>query len=505
MLSVDNGRQHGLAFARVVRRLGVVTGLAQYLLFASGRAVRLKPGRLYSIGRDRAATIRIADESLSRLHVQLAGDGHGGWAVTDLESRNGTYVGGTRLIAQQATRLTDGDRVRFGGQLCEYRSLPMGADADALAGALRDEARVTLDGEPPEASVRTLTGIVPEQGLFPLLHYCWLHSVSGVLRLAGDAQQCLVLHAGAVVGARAPGADTGVTAVRQLHEARGATFALVDGGLAADAPVLPVVCGAEELLRSLAQGPTSLLVGQDLWGAQAAQRTQARQLRLCPGPGVNVAVLAAPLDAVGGDFYEAMPLAGGATLLAIGDVSGHGVPAALLVAQIVQSLRGVAKQAREVGALWTALHADLADAWADGTFATVALAVCDGATLTTVHAGHPAWVVRRADGTVQRADGGGRVPPLGLRHGSSAPVTTLTWGPGDAVVGYTDGLTECRPLGQAGADDFGEERLLAAVATATGTAAERAAAITAAASAFGTFSDDRTVLVALCDAETTRP
>jgi serine phosphatase RsbU (regulator of sigma subunit) len=162
-------------------------------------------------------------------------------------------------------------------------------------------------------------------------------------------------------------------------------------------------------------------------------------------PGWSVAARYEPSGTgqVGGDWYDVLPLADGRVALAVGDVTGHGLPAAAAMGQLRNAVRAYLLDAAppavvlgRVGALarWTL----------PGQMATLALAVLDPATGEVEHssAGHLPPLVVRADGTAawERLLGS---PLIGLLDGEPA-AARVTLAPGDALLLLTDGLIERR-------------------------------------------------------------
>ncbi|AEV83158.1 hypothetical protein ACWT_2136 [Actinoplanes sp. SE50] len=152
------------------------------------------------------------------------------------------------------------------------------------------------------------------------------------------------------------------------------------------------------------------------------------------------AVAAAELQA-GGDWFDAVPLPDGRVALVVGDVVGHGAPAAAAMAQLRPVLREALRSGVDpVGAV------DRLDAHASETPATRAATVClvvldpsDGA-LTLVSRAHPAPLVCAPDGDTRYLEGGGG-GPLGVGAGRSrASVHRLK--PGETVLLYSDGVVE---------------------------------------------------------------
>ena len=171
--------------------------------------------------------------------------------------------------------------------------------------------------------------------------------------------------------------------------------------------------------------------------------------------GLELAGACHPAIAVGGDYYDYLPHGDGRLGLVIADVSGKGVPAALLMASLQASVRSLFPTAPTPGALHERLNDALYRSSSAVRYATALLADFDPGTrrLTYSNAGHlPALLVRR-DETV-RCDEGGM--PIGLFEGSVYDTGSLTLAPGDLLALFTDGVTEAPAPG---GEEFGAERL----------------------------------------------
>jgi sigma-B regulation protein RsbU (phosphoserine phosphatase) len=153
-----------------------------------------------------------------------------------------------------------------------------------------------------------------------------------------------------------------------------------------------------------------------------------------------------PARFVGGDYFDynrpAHPSGGWS--IALGDVSGKGMAAALLMARLSSQVRLLLQSEPEPARVVERLNQELCEAEIGDKFITFLLAVIDsnGRELTLVNAGHMAPFIRRADGTVDEVgeDHGG--PPLAIVPGQTYTSACVPLEPGDVVVLYTDGVTE---------------------------------------------------------------
>jgi anti-sigma regulatory factor (Ser/Thr protein kinase)/GAF domain-containing protein len=145
---------------------------------------------------------------------------------------------------------------------------------------------------------------------------------------------------------------------------------------------------------------------------------------------------------VGGDWYDAVQLAGGRVLVSIGDVSGSGLSAAVTMSLVRQSIRAVAQMTPDPVAILDTADRTLRSHDPDA-LVTAFVAVLDPFTgeLSFAGAGHPPALLRTADGNVQEIWSSGL--PLGLRAKQSDDAVRTVVVPRDALlVLYTDGLTE---------------------------------------------------------------
>jgi len=150
-----------------------------------------------------------------------------------------------------------------------------------------------------------------------------------------------------------------------------------------------------------------------------------------------------PVSEIGGDYYDVFALEGGRLGVALGDVMGKGVPAALLAANLKACLhaqvRGGGAGPAEILARVNRVFGELTPR---GLFATLFYGVFDfeAGTFSFVSAGHEPGLLVRRDGREERLDSGGTV--LGLFEESDYRTGRVDLGPGDLVVLHSDGLTD---------------------------------------------------------------
>jgi sigma-B regulation protein RsbU (phosphoserine phosphatase) len=218
--------------------------------------------------------------------------------------------------------------------------------------------------------------------------------------------------------------------------------------------------------------------------------------------GVNVEAfgLTQPANTVGGDFYDILPRPDGTVIIALGDVAGKASPAALLMALLLAILRTLVDEDMPLPALTRRLNLQVGRHAPASRFITLFLASFnpDTGSLAFINAGQTPPLLRRRDGTIQRLSTGGVA--LGMFEGSEYEQGHIDLEPGDALVMYSDGITEAESPDGTPFDEAGLERTLAlhAGAYATSGAAELGRAIFSAVERHRRdqrLSDDLTVLV----------
>jgi sigma-B regulation protein RsbU (phosphoserine phosphatase) len=148
-----------------------------------------------------------------------------------------------------------------------------------------------------------------------------------------------------------------------------------------------------------------------------------------------------PARVVGGDFYDFLQQDDGSVLVMLGDVSGKGIPAALLQSSLKTLFRAVVRDGGDPAQVAEKMAAALHEEMGGASYATAVLARFDPAPprLTFVSAGHPAGLLFHEGGVRELSAGG---PPLGLLPGARYESETAGLGPRDLGVFVTDGITE---------------------------------------------------------------
>ncbi len=202
----------------------------------------------------------------------------------------------------------------------------------------------------------------------------------------------------------------------------------------------------------------------------------AREIQtwLLPGappqiPGLAVAYATRPANTVAGDYYDVFPRPGrtneeNRVVLAVADVAGKSIPAAMLMATFQASLKTLSTAQVALPELASNMNRYACSNSQGGLrFTTAFLAEYDPVrrTVCYINAGHNNPILRRASGQIERLDVGGL--PFGIQPEVKYESATVTLAPGDWLIIFTDGLVEAENANQ---DEYGEARLLSAIEVA---------------------------------------
>jgi serine phosphatase RsbU (regulator of sigma subunit) len=183
--------------------------------------------------------------------------------------------------------------------------------------------------------------------------------------------------------------------------------------------------------------------------------------------GAVVCGLTRPANTVGGDFYDILRLPDGRVVIALGDVSGKGSPAALLMALLLAMLRTLVDEGLESSRLLERLNLQVARHSPASRFITLFYACYDprDGSLEYVNAGHLPPLVRRRDGRFERLAGNGLA--LGMFEKATFDSHRNALEPGDVLVLYSDGITEAENPSGRSFEESGLEQVVSAWAAGT--------------------------------------
>ncbi len=296
------------------------------------------------------------------------------------------------------------------------------------------------------AEVVGYSAFISARLVFPLLA-----GLPGALRLVLDA---LIVVSGTIFGS---GLVIRIDPLYVLARPRAALLLVAFNAVLAAA--VAVALGTYDRMRRQIEASYRVLRERDALERElSVAREVQRELLPRAAPPVAALELAGvcrPAIAVGGDYYDYLQDRDGRLGLAIADVSGKGVSAALLMASLQASVRSRFPTAETPGELAADLNEALFGSSSAARYATAFLATFDRETrrLTYTNAGHlPAILVRGQE--TARCDEGGM--PIGLFEGATYTTGARTLAPGDLLALFTDGITEApAPDGE----EFGAERL----------------------------------------------
>jgi len=338
------------------------------------------------------------------------------------------------------------------------------ADTTSLARAFR--GKLVLIGATAVGQHATDIGSTPFSNAAPLV-YIHANAVNSALRGR------FLWHAPAgwiVVSLIALGMGLGL-AFSRLSLARAALVALaallgvalVDYGLFVLRDVDVPAMGA------MLVPPLTLAAVENAWRREAERRAQARakeldvartiQQNLLPSAppemaGLDVSGRNLPADEIGGDYFDWLVLDADHLAVVLGDISGHGIPAALLMAHLRASFHATAHVDRTPEDIVTTMNRSLARAVTSGKFATFFLGVISVSEkrLRYCNAGHDPPLLLRG-GELHLLDANGM--PLAILDSMEYTGGEEAFGAGDALVIYSDGIPEA-PIGK---QFYGNERL----------------------------------------------
>ena len=217
-----------------------------------------------------------------------------------------------------------------------------------------------------------------------------------------------------------------------------------------------------ELVRTLAdQAAQRERMNREIEIAREVQQRLFPQ-RIPQIAGVGLAGMCRPASEVGGDYYDLIEMEDGHLGFAIGDVSGKGISAALIMASLRASLRGlVLDDPGDLAQMMQKVNRLVYEASSSSRYATFFFSILDPQTreFRYVNAGHnPPVLVKQGSGELRRLEACG--PVVGLLPFAVYETVSLILEPGDLLIAYTDGISEAMTVED---EEWGETRMLEAV------------------------------------------
>jgi sigma-B regulation protein RsbU (phosphoserine phosphatase) len=215
-----------------------------------------------------------------------------------------------------------------------------------------------------------------------------------------------------------------------------------------------------QLLKTLRQqlGARQRSAREEMRDAVAAQNALLPKIPQIAG--CELAMAWKPAREVSGDYLDLIPLGGNCLGIAVGDVAGKGVAAALVMSNLQAGVRAMAPEESAPERLLQRMNRTTCRNVPVNRFITLFYGILEGRRLRYSNAGHPAPLLVRHDGTVCRLETSGAV--LGVLPDWAYEPAEVELRSGDRLVLFSDGIVEAE---NAAGAEFGEERLLEAVRT----------------------------------------
>ncbi|MCP4631592.1 MAG: SpoIIE family protein phosphatase [candidate division Zixibacteria bacterium] len=186
-------------------------------------------------------------------------------------------------------------------------------------------------------------------------------------------------------------------------------------------------------------------------------------------PGYSIHGINHSYTEVGGDYYDFIPIVKGQTGIAIGDVAGHGIPAALIMAAFRASLKAEIRNNFAIRHILFKVNNLLCESVERGNYVTALYGVldADNSIFTFSNAGHNPPLLLRVSGEVEELSEGGIA--LGVIPDAKYVEKPVILNAGDIIVFYTDGITETF---NSGGEEFGTKKLVDCIKSFSGSRSE---------------------------------
>ncbi|MFC1545625.1 PP2C family protein-serine/threonine phosphatase [Gemmatimonadota bacterium] len=216
--------------------------------------------------------------------------------------------------------------------------------------------------------------------------------------------------------------------------------------------------------------------------------------------GFDIAANCSPAQRIGGDYYDVISLPDGRTLVALGDVSGSGMPAALLMSNLQAALRVSLGASTDLPTLASAVNRHICSTTDAERYATLFMGIMDPArcVFSFVNAGHNPPVIFRSDGSYQELAATGI--PVGFIPDAEYESAAIDLSDGDRLMIHSDGIPEAFSDQD---EMFGDERLIELVTSKSGTSAQELldtilTAVDEWSLGSDAYTDDRTLVILNC-------
>jgi Stage II sporulation protein E (SpoIIE) len=198
-----------------------------------------------------------------------------------------------------------------------------------------------------------------------------------------------------------------------------------------------IIVSIAESRRRIRSETEKAAIETELAAAREIQRIMVPQ-ELPPAPGYAIESIYRPAAQVGGDFFQVIPLSGGETLVVIGDVSGKGLSAAMIVSMLIGMLRTISAISRDPSRILAELNTMLLEHKHSGFVTCLAVRLDPSGSVTVANAGHlPPWL-----NGVEVAFSGSL--PLSVHASATPEQVALEMRSGDRLTLLTDGVVEAR-------------------------------------------------------------
>ena len=447
--------------------LSIDIGMDCYLGTPSGELVALDAGKNYIFGRDPKIDFTVNDTLCSREHCRLRWDQAGAWMVDDLGSRNGTFVDGMRI--EESVTLSDRGSIQIGGQRFVLFLLPPGANLDGLIQESVVDALETfeMDGNAQPQQATALNGTL--EGLEDVLRFFMLTRKTGRFVINNDEHKQVWFVDGTPRHA-INGEQTGGEALKQLVNATGTwVFHENERSTTSTIDLEP-----KEILALLFADDGGAFKKVEAYDLDKATQLQRHLLERLPEvPGYDIGVFFQGLSGLSGDFYDVTVLDDGLVMIVLGDVSGHGIQAAMVGTNALKALRLLRQQYGDLTDLLAALNEEVRSDLLPAQFITLFAALLHppSGRMTIALAGHHAAYLVDRDGDAPPEPVGKKGLVLGIASGEmfrkAMQLHTVQIPMGCCLVQFTDGMVEAS---NAEGEEFGWQRFEALLAAKRGAA-----------------------------------